>query len=327
MKTKKITQVVILLCGLFVCFSCTRKEKTEGEVRLVLDWTPNTNHTGLYAALENGYFAEAGLSVSIMQPPEDGALLLTAAGGAEFAVDFQETMGPAIARKRDALPLTAVAAIINHNTSGIMSLASRNIRQPRDLVGARFGSWETPLVTEIIRSIVEADGGDFNAVSMIPNYATDAISALQTDIDAIWIYYAWDGVKARLSGVDINYMDFGKLNPVFDFYTPVLVVNTEYAKKNPDEVRRFLAAVSKGYNYAVEYPEAAAEILLKNAPELDAELVNESQRYLAPRYTAEGTRWGEIDGGRWDGFYGWMFEKGLLESDLRGKGYTNEYLP
>jgi hypothetical protein len=92
--------------------------------------------------------------------------------------------------------------IISHNTSGIMSLASGGIGRPRDLAGKRFASWETPLVSAVIRTIVEGDGGDFSQVKMIPNAATDAFSALETDVDAIWIYYAWDGIAAELRGLE-----------------------------------------------------------------------------------------------------------------------------
>jgi ABC-type nitrate/sulfonate/bicarbonate transport system substrate-binding protein len=310
---------------------CERKRADTGKglepVRAALDWTPNTNHTGLYAALENGYFAEAGFNVTIIQPPEDGALLLTAAGGAEYAFDFQESLGPAIARKTDALPVIAVAAVIDHNTSGIMSLSLSKIERPRDLTGKRFASWGTPLVTAIIRDIVEEDGGDFNAVKMIPNNATDAISALQTDIDAIWIYYAWDGINANLAGLDINYIDFGAVNSLFDFYTPVLVTNSDYAAANGDSVKKFMAALSKGYQYAIDNPQKAADILLKHAPELDRDLVYKSQEYLAGRYQAESPRWGEIDEKRWGAFYRWMYKEGLLETDIGAAGFTNEFLP
>jgi len=296
-------------------------------IRVCLDWTPNTNHTGLYVALDKGWFAEEGLSVNLIQPPEDGALLLLASGKAEFAIDFQESLGPAIARSRDALPVTAVAAIISHNTSGIMSLASSGITRPRDLEGKRFASWETPLVTALIKNIVEADGGDFSKVQMIPNNATDAFSALQTDVDAVWIYYAWDGIAAEVNNTDINYIDLGKLNPLFDFYTPVLVVNNAWAAKNPDTVKKFMNAASRGYVYAMENPDDAAQILLKYAPELDKDLVIKSQEYLATRYQGDAARWGEIDPDRWSNFYQWMYQNGLLEIDPGRGGFTNDYLP
>jgi ABC-type nitrate/sulfonate/bicarbonate transport system substrate-binding protein len=296
-------------------------------VRVVLDWTPNTNHTGLYVALEKGWFAEEGAGVvEIMQPPEDGALALLASGNAEFGVDFQESMAPALARE-EPLPVIAVAAIVSHNTSGIMSLAEAGITRPRGLEGRRFASWDTPLVTAVIRNIVEGDGGDFSKVTMIPNFATDAFSALETDVDAIWIYYGWDGVAAELRGTAVNYIDLGRVNPRFDFYTPVLAANALYAEKNPEAVRRFLRAASRGYDFAAAYPEEAAEILLKHAPELDRNLVTASQKYLSARYRDGDLPWGRFDPERWDAFYGWMFDEGLLDRDTRGKGFTNDYLP
>jgi ABC-type nitrate/sulfonate/bicarbonate transport system substrate-binding protein len=261
-----------------------------------------------------------------MQPPEDGALVLLAAGNAEFGVEFQESMAPALARE-EPLPVIAVAAIVSHNTSGVMSLTKAGITRPRDLENKRYASWETPLVTAVIRNIVENDGGDFSKVTMIPNFATDAFSALETDVDAIWIYYGWDGVAAELRGTAINYLDLGRVNPRFDFYTPVLAANANYAEKNPQTVKQFLKAVSRGYDFAAANPEEAAEILLKYAPELDRNLVMASQKYLSARYRDGELPWGRFDGGRWDSFYGWMFEEGLLERDIRGKGFTNDYLP
>jgi ABC-type nitrate/sulfonate/bicarbonate transport system substrate-binding protein len=323
MNVRKINFVLIV--G-FVFFSVSCK-KDAGAIRVLLDWTPNTNHTGLFAALEKGWFAEEGLEVSITQPPEDEALVLLASGKAEFAVTFQESMGPAVAKERDAFPVIAVAAIINRNTSGIMSLKESGIQRPADLAGKRFASWETPFVTAVVRGIVANDGGDFSSVRMIPNSATDAFSALQTDVDAIWIYYAWDGIAAEINGVEINYLDLGKIDGRLDFYTPVLAANTAWVSANPQTAKKFMNAVSRGYNFAAESPVEAAEILLKHAPELDRELVMRSQEYLKTRYRGDAERWGEIDPHRWGGFYRWMYEQGLLEKDIGSGGFTNEYLP
>ena len=314
-----------MLAAVLLCV--TGCNKNSGTIRVLLDWTPNTNHTGLFTALDKGWFAAEGLTVTITQPPEDEALVLVASGKAEFGVTFQESMGPAIAKERDALPVTAVAAIISRNTSGIMSLKESGIQRPADLSNKRFASWETPLVTSVVRYITEKDGGDFNSVRMIPNFATDAFSALQTDVEAIWIYYAWDGINAEVSEVEINYIDLGKFDSSLDFYTPVLVTNTAWAKANSGAVKKFLAAVSRGYNYAMEYPEEAAEIILRYAPELDRNLVIRSQNYLKTRYQGDAPRWGEIDPGRWGGFYKWMYEQGLLEINIGAGGFTNEYLP
>jgi len=318
---------LLFAMGILAFSGCGDKKADADLIRVLLDWTPNTNHTGLYVALEKGWFAEEGLEIEITQPPEDEALALLGSGRAEFAVSFQESMGPAIAKERDALPVQAVAAIISHNTSGIMTLASSGIRRPADLAGKRFASWETPLITAVIRDIVENDGGNFNSVKMIPNFATDAFSALATDVDAIWIYYAWDGIAAEVKGIDINYMDLGNIDSKFDFYTPILAANTAWAAANSEKTKKFLLAASRGYDFAGENPAEAAAILLKYAPELDRNLVMRSQEYLSTRYRDGAKRWGKIDPGRWGSFYRWMFEQGLLERDIGEGGFTNEYLP
>ncbi|MCL2759729.1 MAG: ABC transporter substrate-binding protein, partial [Treponema sp.] len=261
------------------------------------------------------------------QPPEDNALVLLASQKAEFAISFQEWMGEAIAKEHDALPITAIAGIISNNTSGIMSLKESGIQRPADLTGKRFASWDMPIVTAIMKYIVEKDGGDFNTVRMIPNFATDAFSALQTDVDAIWVYYAFDCIPASLKGIDINFIDLGAFDSIMDFYTPVLVTNTDWAAENPQTVKKFMNAVSRGYYFAMEYPIQAAEILLKHAPEMDREIVIRGQEYLKTRYQGSANRWGEIDPDRWGGFYTWMYQQGLLERDISVGGFTNEYLP
>jgi ABC-type nitrate/sulfonate/bicarbonate transport system substrate-binding protein len=195
------------------------------------------------------------------------------------------------------------------------------------LAGKRFASWETPLVTAVIKDMVEHDGGDFGEVTMIPNNAVDAFSALETDVDSIWIYYAWDGIAAEIREMEIDYLDLGTINPVLDFYTPVIVTNTDWAAAHPETAKRFLKALSRGYDFAMANPGEAAEILVRYAPELDARLVRRSQDYLASRYRGDAPRWGEIDEKRWGAFYRWMYERRLLDRDIGSGGFTNEYLP
>lgn len=76
-----------------------KTSSTDGQqlqtITFVLDWTPNTNHTGIYVADKLGYFKEAGIQIDIQQPPEDGATALVATGKAQFGVDFQDYLAPA----------------------------------------------------------------------------------------------------------------------------------------------------------------------------------------------------------------------------------------
>lgn len=317
----------MLMAGLltFGMIGCSAS-KADNNVTVVLDWVPNTNHTGLYVALEKGFYKDLGLNVEIMQPPEGGALSLVAAGKAEFAVSFQEEIGPALTSE-NPLPVVAVASIIDHNVSGIISLKEKGIDSPSKLEGKRYASWDTPFERAILTNIVEGDGGDFSKVELIPNTVTDVISALQTDIDAVWVYYGWDGIATELAGLDTNYIAFRDINPVFDFYTPVLASGTKYLEDNEEEAKKFLEATAKGYEYAIANPEEAAEILVKHAPEVDLELAKASQAFLANEYQAEKESWGTIDETRWTTFYDWMYEEGLIGADLGNQGFTNAYLP
>ena len=300
------------------------------KITFVLDWTPNTNHTGVYVAIANGYFEEAGLDVEVVQPPEDGAEVLVASGKAQFGVSFQDYIAPGLIGD-DPLPITAVAAVIQHNTSGIISRAGEGMDTPKGLEGHKYATWDLPVEKATIAQVMKADGGDFDKVELIPSTVTDEVSALQSkSVDAIWIYYAWAGVACQVAGLDTDYFAFADIDPVFDYYTPVIIGNNTYLEEHPDQAKAFVAAMSRGYQYAMENPEKAAQILMDAAPELKSneELVVASQKYLADKYQAEADRWGEFDAARWSAFFTWLNDNQLLEGTVDpNAGFTNDYLP
>lgn len=317
----------IVMSALSGCADNNTKDTSDLEkVRIVLDWTPNTNHTGLYVADSLGYFKDAGLDVEIMQPPEGSTTSLVGAKGAEFGISFQDTLAPTYASD-NAIPVTAVAAIIQHNTSGIISLKETEIDSPKKLAGHSYATWDSPIELAIIKKIVEDDGGKFDDIKLIPNTVTDVVTGLQTDIESVWVYYAWDGIATKVAGLDTNYLNFADYGTELDYYSPVIIGNDEYIEKNPDTTKKFLAAVRKGYEYSIEHPEEAADILVKAVPELDETLVKESQIWLADQYKAEVEQWGYIDLERWDAFYSWLYENSLIEQEIpSGTGFTNDYL-
>lgn len=298
------------------------------KITFVLDWTPNTNHTGLYIALEKGYFEEVGLEVEVVQPPEDGAEVLVAAGRAQFGVSFQDSMAPAISGE-NALPVTAVAAIIQHNTSGIISRKGEGMDTPAGMEGHTYATWNGPIELATLKQVVEADGGNFDNVELIPSTVTDEVSALKTNmVDSIWIFYAWAGVKTELEGLETDYFAFADIDSVFDYYTPVIISGDQFLEEHPETAKAFLAALSRGYEDAIADPAAAAEILCKAAPELDPELVLASQEYLKDQYQAEAEKWGVIDPLRWNAFYQWINDNGLTENEIPlDTGFSNDYLP
>ena len=322
--------IIAMVLGLAGCASNNSAESTPQapeKINFVLDWTPNTNHSGVYVAKELGYFRDAGMEVEIIQPPEGGALPLVAAGKAEFCVSFQEEIAAALT-SNSPLDVVAVGTILQHNTSGIISLKEDNILSPKGMADKVYATWDTPIEKAILKQVITKDGGNYDKVKMIPSTVTDVISALQSDVDAVWIYYGWDGVATELKGLETNFFTFKDIEPVLDFYTPVIAASQGYLKANGETAQKFLAAAAKGYEYAIANPEEAAKILVKHAPEIDLDLAVASQKYLANQYKAEVEQWGYIDQKRWDNFYTWMYDNQLIPKKLEaGKGFTNAYLP
>lgn len=324
-------KLIALLLSVAIIFCLSACEKTENnKITIVLDWTPNTNHTGIFVAQANGYFEEAGLNVEIVQPPEDGAVTLVASGKAQFGVAFQDTLAPAFTGD-NAIPVTAVAAVIQHNTSGIISRKGEGMHTPKGLEGKKYATWDLDVEKETIRNVMEADGGNFDLVELIPSTVTDEVSALKSgSVDAIWIFYGWAGVACQTAGLETDYFEFADINPVFDYYTPVIIGNNAWLDQNHETAEAFIEALSKGYTYAVENPEDAADILMDAAPELksNSELVYASQKYLASEYIADASKWGEFDPDRWAAFYNWLNENNLIEDKIDPNfGFTNDYLP
>lgn len=295
------------------------------ELTFLLDWTPNTNHTGVYVADQLGYYAQAGLHVTIVDGSGESVTPLVATGRGQFGVDFQDSLAPALTSD---VPVTAVAAILQHNTSGIISRKGNGIDRPKGLEGKRYATWEGAVEKATLKYVVEKDGGDFSKVQLIPNTVTDVMAALQTDIDAVWIYYGWDGVATEVKGLETDYFAFKDIDPVFDYYTPVIVANNEFLQAEPETAKAFLSATAKGYEYAAAHPEEAAKILAQAVPDLDPEMIAASQKWLADQYVADAKQWGYIDAGRWDSFYKWLWQNGLIDQELpAGAGFDNGYLP
>ncbi len=327
---KYITITLIFSLLMLSLTSCTgSKNDAEPEkIDFVLDWTPNTNHTGLYVAIEKGYFKDRGFEIRIVQPSQDGAELMVSSGQGQFGVSFQDYLIHGLVAEHP-LDIKAVAAVVQHNTSGIISRKGEGMDRPKGLSGKSYATWDLPIEKAMIKEVVEADGGDFEKIKMLPSNVTDEVAALSSkQVDAIWVYAGWGGIATEVAGLETDYFAFADISPVLDYYTPVIIANNNYLKDNPDRARAFLAALKDGYEFAIEKPEEAAEILLKHAPELDRELVLESQKYLSPLYKAEVNRWGYIDVARWDGFFNWLYEENLIDKKLEeGAGFSNDYLP
>lgn len=323
--TVSITTVLFVGCG--TKDESVKKDEALKKVTVILDWVPNTNHTGLYVARDNGYFKEEGLDVEIIQPAEGSTSSLIAAGKGDFGISYQEDVTYARTSK-DPLPIKAIATIIQHNTSGFAAPVEKNIKSPKDFEGKTYGGWGSPSETAILKALMEKDNADFSKLKMVDAGAEDFFAVTKKSIDFEWIFYGWTGIEAKLKNIPIDYIDIGKLNPDLDYYTPVIIANENKLKADPEMARKFLKAVTKGYEYCIEKPEESAKILLKNAPETDETLAIESQKYLKDQYKAEAKRWGEMKESVWNNYTKFLLDRKLIEKDMKAsEAFTNEYLP
>jgi len=317
----KLAKLLLAAAAAFSAIGASALDKTT----VVLDWTVNTNHTGLYVAQAKGWFKDVGLEVDIQPAPDSGAAGLLASGRADFAYSYQEEI---LQSRAGGLALTAVAAVIQNNTSGFAMRKAANIHRPRDFEGKRYGGWGSPLEEATLKTLMKADGGDPSKVQILNLGEQDFFAATEKNVDFAWVFEGWTVKEAEVRGIALDYIDLRKFNPVLNEFTPVLAANEAFLQKNPAQAKAFLAALTKGYQFAIAHPDEAATILLQAAPELNPALVRASQKFLADQYQAQAKRWGEFDAGRWNGFQKWMTDNGVLKV-LPPKGvlFTNDFLP
>lgn len=330
---KIITSIFAFILAITVtaCSTPTTEKKEETKelkkVDLILDWTPNTNHTGLYVAKEKGFLKEVGIDLDIKLPPEDSSSDLVINGKAPFAIYFQDSMANKLAKGAE---ITAVAAIVENNTSGIISKKETGITEPKALQGKKYGTWNDPIELAMIKTIVEKQGGNFDNITLVPNTDSNSVtSIINNQFDAAWIFYGWDGELAKSMNIDTNFFYLRDFAPELNYYSPVIIANNKYLAENKEEAKKVIQAIKKGYQYAIDNPEEAAEILIKNAPELKEkrDFVLASQKYLSKNYANNKDKWGEIDAERWNKFYNWVNENKISQTPLKeNAGFTNEYI-
>jgi ABC-type nitrate/sulfonate/bicarbonate transport system substrate-binding protein len=303
-------------------------------VSIALDWTPNTNHIGLFVAQAEGYYAEAGLDVTILPYSDTAAGTLVANQVADFGIMGSVSL---YTQRTAGADLVGTFAVTQTETGRVVFNADRtDIQRPADLDGLTYGgfgsAWETALINTVIRN--DGGQGDFETVTL----GTSAYQALANGaVDFTLEVYTWEGVKAELDGVAqraFRYADFG----VPDEHTTLIGSSQAYLDANADTAAAFIAATRRGYAFAVDHPEAAADIIIgANADALtDRALILASLKALVEGHylrTSEGTL-GTFDPAKMTAIGAFMFEAGMLK-DANGAAlaaapdfstyYTNAY--
>jgi ABC-type nitrate/sulfonate/bicarbonate transport system substrate-binding protein len=300
---------------------------------LALDWTPNTNHTGIYVALQKGWYRNQGIDLKILPySPNVAPETLVSNGKADVAISSTESVVTDTALGQ---PLVSIAAIIQHNTSGLVTLADSGLTRPRDLDGKIYGGFGAPYESTVVSQIIKQDGGKGIFKNVTLN--VDAMDALKAHrVDFVWIFQGWEGIQAQREGLKLNFFPITSYG-VPDYYTPTIVTSPTEIKQKADLLHRFMTATAQGYEFARTNAHAAAQMLIDANPKgtfPDPGLVFASQDYLSSRYADAGRKWGLQDAAAWHNYPQFILNSGGID-DAAGKPvksmnfdalFTNQFL-
>jgi putative hydroxymethylpyrimidine transport system substrate-binding protein len=321
-----------LVAALLVVAGCGEKEdvlapKGSKHVELMLDYFPNADHAGIYAAQAGGDFKEAGLDVEIRQPPDPAApIKQVAAGRVDLAISYE----PEVLRARDqGLCVVSVAALVQKPLTAIISLPKAKISKPADLKGKTVGTAGIDYQDAYLRTILSGAGVDPSSVK-VRNVGFGFSPALITGkIDAaLGAFWNYEGQELKLRGKRpriIRIEDAG----VPTYNELVLVANESALGRDRDKVRAFIGAVSRGTRDLRRDPEKAIDGLLDANPDLDPELQRASVDVTLPLFfPPEGKPFGWQDPAQWDEFSAWMKDNRLLENPPDpAASFNNDLLP
>ena len=305
-------------------------------VRLALDWTPNTNHTGFYVAQQNGWYGDQAIDLKIIPYTSSSPETLVSAGSAECGISTQEGATFAIAAGAQE---RSVMAILQHTATEIAVRDDGKILRPRDLDGKLYAGFGMPQEAPELQTVIRFDGGkgEFRTATL-QTAAYEALYAGKADFTIT--FTAWEAIEAKERGVKLktfNFTDYG----LPDMYAVVLVCNDSWLANHGDVARRFLAATVKGFELAATDPDTAAALLIKANPgvfEANPKLPLDSARYLAEHklYLDATGAVGRQTAEQWSGLSGLFARDGLLAGP-DGKPlttqpdfstyFTNDFLP
>jgi putative hydroxymethylpyrimidine transport system substrate-binding protein len=316
----------------FLIAGCGEKEDVlepsgSKHVELMLDYFPNADHAGIYAAQAGGDFKQAGLDVEIRQPPDPAApIKQVAAGRVDLAISYE----PEVLRARDqGLNVVSVAALVQKPLTSIISLPKAKIAKPGELKGKTIGTAGIDYQEAYLKTILE-DAGVNPATVKVRNVGFGFNPALLTGkIDAaLGAFWNYEGQDLRLRGKRPRIIRIEQAG-VPTYNELVLVANGSALERDRDKLRSFIGAISRGTRELRRDPDKAIEGLLDANPDLDADLQRRSVAVTLPLFFPPDDKpFGWQDPAQWDAFSAWMKENQLLENPPDpAASYANDLLP
>jgi ABC-type nitrate/sulfonate/bicarbonate transport system substrate-binding protein len=257
---------VLLLAGIIGCGEDGAEPGVPKGAALMLDFTPNAVHSGIYAAQAQGFYEDAGVDLDVRQPGETSdAPKLLAAGRVEFAILDIHDLG--IAREH-GLDLVGLAPIVQRPLAAVIARGDGPVLRPRDLAGHTVGVTGLPSDEAVVDSEVSADGGDPAAVDEVTIGFNAVASLAAGKVDAATGFWNAEGVALREQGIPIRVF---KVNSYGAPPYPELILTTSRRTldEDPQLVQAVVDATRRGYASVVRNPQQGLDTLLAANPALD----------------------------------------------------------
>jgi putative hydroxymethylpyrimidine transport system substrate-binding protein len=331
---KRLLPIVAALAALLPALAaCGEKQDTittGGATRsltLMLDYLPNPDHVGLYAALADGGFGRAGLRVKVQTPSDPAApLKLLEAGKVDLAISYEPEL--LIARDKGA-QLVSVGAVAQVPLTSLMSL-KRGIDGPRDLRGGRVGTAGIPYQSAYLQTILQRAGVPVDSVKET-NVGFNLVPAMLSKrvVATLGAFWNVEGVQLQRAGRRPHIIRMEQVGvPTYDEL--ILVARKDTLAERGDDVRAFVQALARGYEAARADPAAATDALVRAAPDLDPRFALASVKASLPAFFPEDSSkpFGWQDPKAWSAYGRWMFEHDLLgvAPNAGSTALTNEFL-
>ncbi len=321
-----------LFSGVVVLAGCGEKDESvrggeSEQLELMLDFFVNPDHAGIFTALENGDFEEAGLDVTPRVPSDPAApIKLVASGQADLAVSYE----PEVMLARDqGLPVVAVAAIVPEPLTSLISLPDAGITDPSDLRGKTIATAGIPYQDAFIGRILRDARIPDNEVEQVSVGLGLEQAVLSGKADAmLGGFRNIEGVSLKERGENPRVVPVDELGiPTYDEL--VLVASSEQVAEDPEPIRLFIAALERGTLAAIDDPDSATDAIIEAGDGLDQKLtaaeIDATLPLLVPR---SQEAFGYMDEGEWDEFAGFLADEGFIKARPEpGDGFTNDLLP
>jgi putative hydroxymethylpyrimidine transport system substrate-binding protein len=332
---RRLTAALLALTCVLALAACGEKKESTGpakreSVRLMLDFFPNADHAGIYAAQGTGAFDRAGLDVSIQTPSDPSApLKLLAAGRVDLAISYE----PELLLARDhGQKLVAVGALVQKPLTAVVSIGKRAISDPRQLAGKTVGTAGIPYQSAYLKAILDRAGVDPARVKEV-NVGFNLVPAMlsgrvDATLGAYWNYEAVQLQQERKRPKVIRMETVGV--PTYNELVIVARQSDLDAKAGGAKVRRFMRALAEGMKALRKDPNTGIAPLLRANKDLDRRLQEASVKATMPVFFPADTSkpFGTMNPAEWAAYGDWMARNRLLRNPPdAGAALTNEFLP